>query len=83
MMLTCRLSDQLDHDIIQEIDAIPKRDRSRTIREALRAFFYGQNINTTGNHVDAHRIKLSLSDDDLKGGDVDLEDELEKTLSSF
>jgi hypothetical protein len=36
-----KLHPEKDLDIIQEIRKIPKRDRSRTYREALRKYFFG------------------------------------------
>ena len=37
--LSAKLTNEYDSDLIEEIEKIPKRDRSRTYRDALRFFF--------------------------------------------
>lgn len=41
--IQAKLNPELDADLIEEIDKIPKRDRSRTYREALRFYFKHKN----------------------------------------
>ncbi|HDR3524367.1 hypothetical protein ACTFSJ_27710 [Bacillus cereus group sp. MYBK12-2] len=37
--ISAKLNPELDQDLVQRIKKIPKRDRSRTYREALREYF--------------------------------------------
>ncbi|WP_188006856.1 Ribbon-helix-helix protein, CopG family [Sporosarcina sp. ANT_H38] len=37
--IQAKLNPEIDADLIEEIEKIPKRDRSRTYREALRFYF--------------------------------------------
>lgn len=47
--VSAKLTHEYDSDLIEEIEKIPKRDRSRTYREALRFYF-------------RHRNKINLPD---------------------
>lgn len=80
MRITVRL---LDADLIGKMEEIQKRDRSRITREALRAFLFGGNTNTREDTENPPRIDLSLSDDDLKGEELDLEENMDKMLELF
>lgn len=42
--VSAKLTYELDLDLIEEIEKIPKRDRSRTYREALRFYFKYRNM---------------------------------------
>lgn len=83
MRLTFRLSSSADPDLIAAMEQIPKRDRSRIIREALRAFFYPTDTNTPERSPGAPRIHLDLSAADLKEGDQDPNEKLDDLLSNF
>lgn len=39
VQIAAKLNPELDADLIEQIKRIPKRDRSRTYREALRFYF--------------------------------------------
>lgn len=39
IQIAAKLNPEIDADLIEQIKRIPKRDRSRTYREALRYYF--------------------------------------------
>lgn len=39
IQISSKLNPEFDADLIEEIEKIPRRDRSRTYREALRFYF--------------------------------------------
>ena len=43
VQIAAKLNPALDADLIEQIELIPKRDRSRTYREALRFYFKYRN----------------------------------------
>jgi predicted transcriptional regulator len=76
MMVSFRLSEEWDPDLIQSINQIPKRDRSRICRDAIRSFL-------SPGSVSAPKIKLELTKDDKRMGEMNLDEKLDKTLSWF
>lgn len=42
VQIAAKLNPEIDADLIEKIELIPKRDRSRTYREALRFYFKHQ-----------------------------------------
>lgn len=80
MMLSFRLNPDIDEEIIEKVEKIPKRDRSRTYREALRQYFFGGNASLNN----APSLKLDLSEEDKKkGNENNLDDVLNSTLNLF
>jgi hypothetical protein len=80
MMISFRLSEEIDQDILHEIRNIPKRDRSRTYREALRTHFFSER---TEYPLHGNKIRLKLTEGDSRAIEVDLDKTLEDTLSNF
>lgn len=83
MRLTFRLSESADPDLISKMEEIPKRDRSRTIRDALRDHFFGSNTNTPGETAAAPQLQLQLSGDDLREEDLDPDDKIDDFLDQW
>lgn len=83
MRINFRLSDEIDPDLIQAVEKLPKRALSQTCREALRAFLLDRGAIGPEKAKRSPVIKIDLTDDDRREEDIDPDDKMDDLLSAF